>query len=222
MADSRLTKREIEVIGHFGQELELAAGQIVYRKGSPSESLYYIKSGRVRIFDGFSSGREVTVDVIETGHIFGESAFAGCEEGTPRPINVMTVTDTVLIRIPVCRLAEAAAKDPQLLLHLLQLCSDSMDRLTRRLEEQCMLDRYGKTASYLLDVTAVQSKEKGTLDGNVPYTHSQLAVALGLNRTTVSEVLKYFDRKRWIFCGYGKVQVTDRAGLEAFVRGQMP
>ena len=222
MADSRLTKQEIALIGRFGQETAIAAGQTVYRKGSPSGSLYYIKSGRVRIFDEFPSGREVTVDVIEAGHIFGESSFAGCVEGTKRPINVMTVTDTVLIRMPADRLPEAARVEPLLLLHLLQLCSDSMDRLTRRLEEQCMLDRYGKTASYLLDVTAVQSEEKGTLDGNVPYTHSQLAVALGLNRTTVSEVLKYFDRKRWIFCGYGRVQVTDRAGLEAFVRGQLP
>lgn len=222
MSSRRLTESEIEAIGHFGQEFELAAGQIVYRKGSASDCMYYIKSGRVRIYDEFSSGREVTVDVIETGHIFGESAFSGSKEKTPRPINVMTVTDTVLVRLPAARLGAASEEAPQLLLHLLQLCSDSMDRLTRRLEEQCLLDRYGKTASYLLDVTAVQSKEKGTLGGNVPYTHSQLAAALGLNRTTVSEVLKYFDRKRWIFCGYGKVQVIDRAGLQAFVEGQMP
>ena len=222
MNGRRLTERETKAIRHFGQEFELAAGQIVYRKGSPADSLYYIQSGRVRIFNDFPSGREVTVDVIETGHIFGESAFSGSVEGTPRPINVMTVTDTALVRLPVGRLPAAEEEAPQLLLHLLQLCSDSMDRLTRRLEEQCLLDRYGKTASYLLDVTAVQSREKGTLGGYVPYTHGQLAAALGLNRTTVSEVLKYFERKHWLFCGYGKVQVIDRAGLQAFVRGQMP
>lgn len=213
----RLTKEECDILNNIGTEIHVPGGQHVYMKGDPADRVYYIEKGRVRIYDNVPSGREITVDVIEAGHIFGESAF--CSNRT-RPVNIEAVTDVTLVVLRPGILTEHMAKYPSLALHLLQMCSDSMDRLMNRVEEQCLLDRYGKTASYLLDVTAVESEEKGTLGGVVPYTHSQLADSLGLNRTTVTAVLKYFEQKKWISCGYGQIRVTDREKLREFVAEQ--
>lgn len=217
MSFHRLTKEECELFKNIGTWVEIKGGQNIYLKGDPADRVFYIEKGRVRIYDNFPSGREITVDVIEAGYIFGESSF--CENAV-RPVNIEAVIDVTLIVIQPKILIEHLSKYPLLALHLLQMCSDSMDRLMNHVEEQCLLDRYGKTASYLLDVTAVESEERGTLEGNVPYTHEELAVALGLNRTTVSAVLKYFDSKKWISCGYRKIRVIDREKLKAFVDEQ--
>lgn len=213
----RLTEEESRLLETIGTPVTFSPGNPVYLKGDPADKVYYIKKGRVRIFDNIPSGREITVDVIEAGHIFGESAFCG---SATRPVSVQAVNQVTLIALKLPALMQQMNSHPSLALHLLQMCSDSMDRLMNRVEEQCLLDRYGKTANYLLDVTAVESEEKGTVGGIVPYTHGDLADALGLNRTTVTAVLKYFDQKKWISCGYGQIQVINREKLREFVEEQ--
>ncbi len=217
MKFQHFTQEEQEVLERIGSSVEYAPGRMIYQKGDKAELLYFIKKGRVRIFDNIPSGREITIDVIEAGHIFGESAFY---EGAFRPVNVVAVNQVTLIAVAVGKLLQELQSNPGITLHLLQMCSDSMNKLMTRVEEQCLLDRYGKAASYLLDVTSVESEEKGTVGGIVPYTHGDLADALGLNRTTVTAVLKYFDQKGWISCGYGQIRVVNREKLEAFVEEQ--
>lgn len=213
-----LSQEECNLLEKLGTETLFSPQQMIYQKGEEAQTFYYIKQGRVRIFDKTSMGREITVDVIEAGYIFGESGFCG---NAIRPVNVQAINHVTLISLPISLLQELIMEHPLLAFHLLQMCSDSMDRLMNRLEEQCLLDRYGKTASYLLDITAVESEDRGTLGGEVPYTHTSVANSLGLNRTTVTEVLKYFEQMKWIRCGYGKIQVLNREGLEKFVKEQM-
>lgn len=190
------------------------AGGMIYFEGEAADKIYYICKGRVRVFQNMRSGREVTLDVVEAGHIIGESAFV---EGNVRPTSIQAVNTVQVISCRVTDLLPYFAQDPQLALHFLQQCSKTMDRLARRLNEQCLLDRYGKVASFILDLTAVDSPEKGTVGGVLPYTHENLAEALGLSRSTVSMVLKLFADKGWVENGYREVRVIDRKALSEYI-----
>ena len=95
-----------------------------------------------------------------------------------------------------------------------------MDYLVDRMEEQCLLDRYGKVASYILNRTDPDSEDMGTEGGVLPYTHEELSVSLGLNRSTVTLVLKKFQEEGWLERGYGFMKVLDRQALEQVVEGQ--
>lgn len=201
----------------IGVGLVFRPRQMIYMEGDAADRIYYIKKGRVRVFQNISSGREVTIDVVEAGHIFGESAFHG---GQLRPTCVQAVNTVRLISCRVAELLPYFASEPRFALTLLQLCSDTMDRLTARLHSQCLLDRYGKVANFILDVTASESEEKGTAGGILPYTHENLADSLGLSRSTVSMVLKQFEDYGWLQNGYRHVRVLDRQALEEFVEEQ--
>ena len=54
----------------------------------------------------------------------------------------------------------------------------------------------------------------------LPYTHEDLSVSLGLNRSTVTQVLKRFQEQGLVDRGYGFLRVLDRQALEAVVEGQ--
>ncbi len=95
-----------------------------------------------------------------------------------------------------------------------------MDHLTARMHDQCLLDRYGKVANYILDEISLDSEERGTAGGVLPYTHEDLAVSLGLNRSTVSTVLKQFQKNGWLEAGYQYVKVVDRKALSEMVEQQ--
>lgn len=216
--DGRVFTREEErLLRDMGIVFTVQPGHLVYMKGDPADRVYYILKGRVRIFENLYSGREMTLDVVESGRIFGESAFA---PGNLRPACVQAVNKVTLVSFRMADVLPYFRSRAEFALHFLQLCSNTMDHLTARMEEQCLLDRYGKVASFILDVTEQDSVEKGTAGGVIPYTHEDLSVSLGLNRSTVTMVLKEFEKQGCLERGYGYVKVVDRRALEAVVEGQ--
>ncbi len=216
--DGRVFTREEErVLRDMGIVFTVQPGHLVYMKGDPADRVYYILKGRVRIFENLYSGREMTLDVVESGRIFGESAFS---PGNLRPACVQAVNKVTLVSFRMADVLPYFRSRAEFALHFLQLCSNTMDHLTARMEEQCLLDRYGKVASFILDVTEQDSVEKGTAGGVIPYTHEDLSVSLGLNRSTVTMVLKEFEKQGCLERGYGYVKVVDRRALEAVVEGQ--
>ena len=217
MADRVFTPEEENILQDAGIVFTVQPGHFIYMKGDTADKVYYILKGRVRVFENLPSGREMTLDVVEAGRIFGESAFM---EDNVRPTCVQAVNGVTLISFRMGDILPYFRSKGEFALHFLQLCSNTMDHLTARMEDQCLLDRYGKVASYILDETEPDSMEKGTAGGVLPYTHEELSVSLGLNRSTVTVVLKEFEEKGWLERGYRYLKVLDRKGLEFVVERQ--
>ena len=72
-------------------EVELPAGQAVFQKGDPGDSLYIVVSGRVRVHDG-----DYMLNVLGESEVFGEMALL---EPEPRMAGVTTETDALLLRL---------------------------------------------------------------------------------------------------------------------------
>lgn len=217
MKNDIFTNAEKELLEKLGGCVLFQPGQLIYMEGDTADNIYYIRKGRVRVFQSIASGREVTLDVVGEGNIIGESAFV---EGRTRPTCIQAVNQVQMISIRISDLLSYFKEDPMLALHFLQQYSDTIDRLSYRLQEQCLLNRYGKVASFLLDLTVVDSPERGTVGGIIPYTHEHMADSLGLRRATVTTVLRDFEEKGWIQSGYGQVKILNRDALENFVEEQ--
>jgi CRP-like cAMP-binding protein len=211
------TSEEEKILQSAGTVFTVQPGHLIYMKGDPAEKVYYILKGRVRVFSNLYSGRELTLDVVEAGRLFGESAFM---EGNIRPVCVQAVNKVQMVSFRMTDVLPWFQKKTGFALHFLQLCSNTMDHLTARMEDQCLLDRYGKMAGYILDETASDSVGKGTAGGVLPYTHEELSVSLGLNRSTVTTVLKKFEQEGWLKRGYGFIKVLDRQALQEIVEQQ--
>jgi CRP/FNR family transcriptional regulator, cyclic AMP receptor protein len=70
--------------------------QIVYRQGEPSDSVFYIQSGKVKQTVLSEHGKEAVVALLGTGDFFGE----GCLTGQPlRLATVSAMTECVIVRI---------------------------------------------------------------------------------------------------------------------------
>lgn len=217
MKERIFTPEEEGLLRNVGVTVTFQPGHLIYLKGDPADRVYYILKGRVRVFENLYSGREMTLDVVGAGRMFGESAFA---EHSTRPACVQAVNQVTLVSFRIMDILPYFRSSPGLALHFLQLCSATMDYLVDRMEEQCLLGRYGKVASYILNRTAPDCEDMGTEGGILPYTHEDLSVSLGLNRSTVTQVLKKFKEQGWLERGYGYLRVLDRQALEDVVEKQ--
>ncbi|MBA3728818.1 MAG: cyclic nucleotide-binding domain-containing protein [Actinobacteria bacterium] len=86
------------------------AGALVFEKGSSSEGLWIVLSGKVRIFD-VEDGEEVDVSTVEPGNSFGELSLL---LRTTHTKNAQAVEDTELMVVPEESFEELLDDNPNL------------------------------------------------------------------------------------------------------------
>ena len=81
--------------------------QIVFRRGDPSDAVFYIQSGKVKKTVVSEQGKEAVVAVLAAGDFFGEGSLAG---EALRLSTVSALTKCVIARISK---AEITTRDPR-------------------------------------------------------------------------------------------------------------
>ena len=133
---------------------EYRKDKIVYRQGDPADSVFYIRSGKVKTTVVSEQGKEAVVGLLGTGDFFGE----GCLTGEPlRLSTVSTMTECVIVRMRKADITRVIHEEPAFaelfISHLLsrnsrveedlvdQLFNSSEKRLARTL---LLLANFGK------------------------------------------------------------------------------
>jgi CRP/FNR family cyclic AMP-dependent transcriptional regulator len=89
-------KQFLATIGGGRKLVRARKKQRVYAQGAPSEALFYIQKGKVRLTVVSKNGKEATISILNPGDFFGEGALAG------QPLRIgsaTTMTDCELMRI---------------------------------------------------------------------------------------------------------------------------
>jgi CRP/FNR family cyclic AMP-dependent transcriptional regulator len=86
----------LSTIGEGRRSLHVSAKQSVFAQGDPTDAVFYIQKGTVRLTVLSSGGKEATIGILGPGNFFGE----GCLAGQPlRMGSAVAVTDCNLLRI---------------------------------------------------------------------------------------------------------------------------
>ena len=184
----------------------------IYTQGDPAENFYLVTSGRVRVFTLSLAGRETTVEILETGRIFGEASFLS---SVHRHVTIQTVTDAEIV---ICRAEQMLAlcrESTEIMALLFQHMAETCDYLTHQINRLAHYNSHQKVADFLL----CESEHRGqTQPGTVlPYTHGEIADSVSLNRVTVSRVLLDFKASGLISNQYGAIGILNRKGLAALL-----
>ncbi|MFS0553417.1 Crp/Fnr family transcriptional regulator [Brevibacillus sp. 179-C9.3 HS] len=178
-------------------QLEPVTPMEIFKKGTIISSpllerkrLFLIKAGTVRLYKLSADGKELTVDLLGTGHIFGE-------------IGSFTITtnmyaqaweDSVICSIDKAHFEQLMLEKPQLALHFIEIVSNRLQEV----EEMLELMAYGSVRQRLLYLLVKLSEKYGGerqadapewIELAVSLTHQELASMMGCIRETVTEML---------------------------------
>ena len=109
--------------------VRLEPGRLVFKEGSPADSLYVVLSGSVKIFVNDAAGKEVVLDTKKAGDYFGEMML----DHRPRSASILTLEpcEFAVIRREDFRLF--LSKHPQaaeqLVLNLIRVTRGMNDRV---------------------------------------------------------------------------------------------
>lgn len=198
-----LDDEEVGSIGAAAPMRELPVRQVLFSPTNPTEVLFILKEGRVRLYTLGTDGRSLTTAIIEPGQVFGEMVSMG-----------QSMTDTWAETLEPCTVCLMSRDDVQRL-----LLSDP--RIASRIAEY-LGQRVAELESRLVDTVLKSAPDRvaGALlrmahrDGEtIRLTHEQLADLVGTTRETVTKVLGELVDRELVQLKRGKVVVLDRQGL---------
>ncbi|ANV85620.1 hypothetical protein AWQ21_09485 [Picosynechococcus sp. PCC 7003] len=168
------------------------ANQIILLEKDWGGSVYFIQTGWVKIRTYNLDGKEITLNILGAGELFGE--MAALEEAT-RSTDVITLTATTISSIPAADFVELVHTEPLVGVRLAQLMAKRLRQVNRRLQvrETNSLARVADILVFLAESQG-QSTDQGEIQ--IPsLPHRELSSLSGLARETVTRVLTKLEKK---------------------------
>lgn len=195
----KLNDHIIALLMEHGSLMHCPMNHILQQADQQAGNLYIVHNGRLRVFLSNEHGKELTVDVIHKGSVFGTNSFL--YHGTHK-VSIQSVTEARLIVCSRDTIRTLSASHPELSRDLLQYFIEENNHLTHLLESITLYSAADRVMDFLL-VATDQGKRQ------IPYTHEDIAMCLSMNRVTVSRIIKNLCDQGIVENSYGKISLKN-------------
>ena len=204
---SGLEPAELTRFAEMTRERTYPKGSVILFEDDPGDSLFLVKSGRVKVVLIGEDGREVILGILTVGDHFGELSLI---DGHPRSAHVIAMDDAQLIVLRREDFRRRVVESPKVAWALLVEISRRLRRADEQIGSLVLLDVDGRIARLLLDAAAESGGETITKR----LTHQTIAQMIGASRETVSRALREFQDNGLIAVHRRQITLANRVGLE--------
>lgn len=191
-----LSSQELDTIVEIAQPRFYKNKMYAFMQGDALDRVFFINSGKVKIYKTDSSGREQIVSVLETGEMFPHAGFF--RQGQ-YPAHAEIMEDSHLIVIPISKFEEILVAYPLLSIKLFRVLGEKIVDLQARLEEQILHNTYEQIIMLLLRLCKTNGeKMKHGFKLTTHFTNKEFANMIGTSRETVSRTINYLKKKDYL------------------------
>jgi CRP/FNR family cyclic AMP-dependent transcriptional regulator len=162
----------------------VSRGSTIMVAGDPTDSLYIILSGRLKVMMSDAEGKEVILSILGPGEFFGEM---GLIDDAPRSASVVAIEPCELLSIAKRDFSKCLAENFEMAMAVMRGLVRRLREADRKIGSLALLDVYGRVARLLLDMA-------DTVDGQKMVTKrlpkQDIAKMIGASREMVSRVMK--------------------------------
>lgn len=198
--DDRLPPPLLDAMARRGGIRSFPANAILINEGDSTESLYIVLGGRVKVYAGDDSGREVILHELGPGEYLGELSL----DGEKRSVSVKTLEPTTCCVVQGADLREFLAEHPDFALHLTFKLIRMVRRLTEQVKSLALQDVYGRVVRVLMELSdaSPQAPEQRVL--RVRLTQQDIADRVGSSREMVNRIMKELTVGGYVALGTDK------------------
>ena len=190
---TRKTLDFTKLLAHKGTLATFERGETIFQAASPSDTIYLVKKGLVKLAYLDESGRKFTSTMVDVGGIFGEMCLVGEEHHRHLAV---AVEDAVLSCLSRATCLGALETDLPFLQALLTHLACRLDECEDTLEDLAFKDIQARLSRRLLKLSSqygVKTKH-GTVI-RLQLTHKELADMIGSARENTTLALNRFQRE---------------------------
>jgi CRP/FNR family cyclic AMP-dependent transcriptional regulator len=159
----------------------------VIAAGDPTDALYIVISGRLKVVMSDNEGREAILAILNRGDFFGEM---GLIDQAPRSASVVTLEACELLTITRADFMKCLQKNFDLAMNVIRGLVGRLREADRKIGSLALMDVCGRVARLLMDMAE-------TVDGQKVVTRKlpkkQIAKMIGASREMVSRVMKEME-----------------------------
>jgi CRP/FNR family transcriptional regulator, cyclic AMP receptor protein len=204
---SGLDRIELQRFADVTREKFYPKGSVILFENDPGDSLFVVRSGRVKVVLIGEDGREVILGVLGVSEHFGELSLI---DDRPRSAHVIAMEDSHLLVLRREDFRARVEASPKVAWALLAELSRRLRRADDKIGGLVLLDVPGRIARLLLDL----ADESGGQAIEKSLTHQTIAQMIGASRETVSRAMKDFQDAGWITVERRRIALADRPALE--------
>jgi len=203
---TRLLREKLLILDGVKRHGPVRRASVVYSADSPSDCLYFVESGYIKIVQKGVEGKEVLLGIIAPGEVFGEQsvAFPG-----PRNASAEVLQDGVLFEIPRQVFLDFCQSNPECWQSFAEMLLGRVREAERKVGMLCLNDVEARILHYLGSLTsAFGVTVAGGQEYSLPLSQSELASLIGATRETTSTTLNNLARRGLLKLGRRLVTVT--------------
>jgi CRP-like cAMP-binding protein len=194
-----LTEDAIAKIAAICRLRDLSAREVLFLKGDPSDGLYAIRRGLIRIGTTDDLGRQMTMNLLGGGDVFGEIALL---DGRSRTADAVALEDTAMFFLPRRDFLSLLDRESSIAQQLIGLLCARLRDVIGRMEETAFLPAAIRLARRILVLAADYGTE-------VHASQEELASLTGVTRETVNRQLQSWKRTGVISLARGRLVIHD-------------
>ncbi len=213
-----LCEEDVLPILESAHEKKIHMGEFFFLQGDPSDSMYILVEGRVRLSQSGVDGRPTLIHVIEPIQLFGMVAMTS---RNIYPETALAAMDSTAIYWPGHDLMAHVMRVPQLALNAIRIMADQLQQIQDRLQ-QASTETAERRLAHTLIRLAAQSGKKVS-DGiliDMALTRQDFAEMSGTTQYTVSRLLSQWDEQKLVIAGREKVTIRNPHGLAGIVHAE--
>ena len=199
---------ELETIKQSLSEKTLQRGEVILREGEPSDTLYFVVAGAVKIFKTSSQGKDQILSIARPGEALNDIPVF---DGGTNPTNAQTLGPVTLYSIKKDKLQSVMQQYPKVALNATMVLAQRMRQLVSLVEDLSFRHVLGRVTKILLS-------HAGDSDGTKEHlTQQEMAAMAGTAREVVARSLKALEEQGHIRLERHRIVITDRKSLEDIV-----
>ena len=199
----------IEQIGSYIKRRKVARGTTLFSKGAPGSGLMGVLAGSVKISVPSADGRDIVLNIIHEGEIFGEIALL---DGHPRTADATAISDCELIAIDRREFMPFLRSQPDLALHLMTVLCSRLRQTSEQVQDLTFLNLPVLLAKTLLRLSADQAGGRPTLI----ITQREISEMIGRSRESTNKQLRSWVKQGWIELRRGSLTLLRHDKLAEF------
>jgi CRP-like cAMP-binding protein len=188
--------------------------EVLYFPSEPSECIYILKEGKVKISRFTPEGKEIILNIINPGELFGELAITGQQE---REEMAVVLKDAVVCLISLEDMKELMASIPNLNTEILKQLGTRVKKVQNRLEAMICKNTEERIRALIREIAQEHGRrivgDDNQVEVKLGLTHADIAKLTATCRQSVSSLLRELEKQGLIKYDRSRIYIKDISAL---------
>src|SRR5512136_1475644 len=205
-----LDEADLEAVGSRMFEQSVERGDMILLEEDPSEVVYFVVSGAVKVFKTSIEGKEQILCLLRAGESFNDVPIL---DGGANLASAIAMTPVVLYGMTRTDIEELLRENPRVAMNVIRVLSKKVRHFVSMVEDLSFRDVTSRVAKLLLDyATDHGGPEEGAERPRL--TQQEMAAMVGTAREVVGRSLKVLEEEGAIRMDRHRIVVTNRKALK--------